>query len=107
MSLSSVAGRVARPRNSVYSATKHAVGAFSEALRQEMTGRSVRVGLVEPGMTTTEMTDNPRTGTVAAGMSRQDWLRAEDVARCIGFMVTQPAHAAVNEILVRPTAQEH
>ena len=107
VSLSSVAGRVARPRNSIYSATKHAVGAFSEALRQEMTGRSVRVGLVEPGMTTTEMTDNPTTGTVAAGMSRQDWLHAEDVARCIGFMVTQPAHAAVNEILVRPTAQEH
>nr|WP_055552286.1 SDR family NAD(P)-dependent oxidoreductase [Streptomyces sp. NBRC 110028] len=107
VTISSVAGRIARPRNSVYSATKHAVCAFSEALRQEVTGRAVRVGLVEPGMTTTEMTDNPTTGTVARGMPREDWLRAEDVARSIGFMVTQPAHAAVNEILVRPTAQEH
>jgi NADP-dependent 3-hydroxy acid dehydrogenase YdfG len=107
VSVSSVAGRVARPGNSVYSATKHAVGAFSEALRQEMTGRAVRVGLVEPGVTSTEMTDDPTTGSVAAGMPRQNWLHAEDVARCIGFMVTQPAHAAVNEVLVRPTAQEH
>ncbi|MGW2331348.1 SDR family oxidoreductase [Streptomyces sp. NPDC001700] len=51
--------------------------------------------------------DNPTTGTVAAGMPQEDWLHAEDIARCVGFMVTQPAHAAVNEILVRPTAQEH
>lgn len=106
VTISSVAGRVARPRNSVYSATKHAVGAFSEALRQEVTGRSVRVGLIEPGMTATEMTATPTTGTVAAGLPPQDWLHAEDIARCIGFMVAQPAHAAVNEILVRPTAQE-
>lgn len=106
VNVSSLAGRVARKNNSVYSATKHAVGAFSEALRQEVTGRGVRVGLVEPGMTTTEMATGA--GSAAArGLPRNTWLRAEDIARSIIFMITQPPHAAINEIMVRPTAQEH
>ncbi|MFG2137880.1 SDR family oxidoreductase [Streptomyces sp. NPDC048650] len=104
VTVSSVAGRVARKNNSVYSATKHAVCSFSESLRQEVTGRGVRVGLVEPGMTTTEMTIG---GGSAFGMPQENWLRAEDIARSIGFMVSQPAHVAINEIMVRPTAQEH
>ncbi|MGW7520746.1 SDR family oxidoreductase [Streptomyces sp. NPDC054796] len=108
VTVSSVAGRVPRKNNSVYSATKHAVGAFSEALRQEVTTRGVRVGLVEPGMTRTEMTMGAASSASAArGMPEETWLRADDIARAVLFMVTQPAHAAVNEIMVRPTAQEH
>ncbi|WAP59943.1 SDR family oxidoreductase [Streptomyces sp. S465] len=107
VNVSSTAGRVPRGNNSVYSATKHAVGAFSEALRQEVTARGVRVGLVEPGMTATELTTADWASAVARGMPRESWLRPEDIARSIAFMVTQPPHAAVNEILVRPTAQEH
>ncbi len=107
VTVSSVAGRVARAHNAVYSATKHAVVAFSEGLRQEVTARGVRVGLIEPGMTATEMTADSTTGAVARGMPRELWLRAEDIARSITFMVTQPPHAAINEILVRPTAQPH
>ena len=106
VNVSSLAGRIARRNNSVYSATKHAVGAFSEALRQEVTARSVRVGLVEPGMTTTEMATGAGSGA-ARGLPQQAWLRSEDVARCLTFMITQPAHAAVNEIMVRPVVQEH
>ncbi|WP_030607167.1 SDR family oxidoreductase [Streptomyces sclerotialus] len=106
VNISSVAGRVPRKNNSVYSASKHAVCSFSEALRQEMTGRGVRVGLVEPGVTVTEMTSGSQASS-ARGLPREDWLVAEDVARCVGFMVTQPARMAVNEITVRPTAQEH
>ncbi|MEU7641056.1 MULTISPECIES: SDR family oxidoreductase [unclassified Streptomyces] len=106
VTVSSVAGRVPRKDNSVYSATKHAVCSFSEALRQEVTGRGVRVGLVEPGMTTTEMTLGGQAAS-AHGMPRDAWLHAEDVARAIAFVVTQPARVAINEIMVRPTAQEH
>ncbi|CAM5350248.1 Oxidoreductase OS=Streptomyces antimycoticus OX=68175 GN=SSPO_093620 PE=3 SV=1 [Streptomyces antimycoticus] len=96
------------PGNSVYSATKHAVGAFSgRRCARRSTARGVRAGLVEPGMTVTEMTACDRTATVARGMARESWLRPEDIARAIAFMVVQPAHAAVNEIMVRPTAQEH
>ncbi|WP_102923067.1 SDR family oxidoreductase [Streptomyces noursei] len=105
VNVSSVAGRVPRKDNSVYSATKHAVCSFSEALRQEVTGRGVRVGLVEPGMTTTEMTVG-RQAASAHGLAEDTWLHAEDIARAIAFMVTQPARVAVNEITVRPTAQE-
>ncbi|GAB7029337.1 SDR family NAD(P)-dependent oxidoreductase [Streptomyces sp. NPDC021749] len=105
VTVSSVAGRVPRKDNSVYSATKHAVCSFSEALRQEVTGRGVRVGLVEPGMTTTEMTLGGQ-AAAAHGMPQESWLRAEDVARCLAFVITQPAHVAINEITVRPTAQE-
>ncbi|WP_328730855.1 SDR family NAD(P)-dependent oxidoreductase [Streptomyces caniferus] len=106
VTVSSVAGRVPRKDNSVYSATKHAVCSFSEALRQEVTGRQVRVGLVEPGMTTTEMPRGGSQAGAAHGMPPEAWLRAEDIARVITFMVTQPPHMAVNEITVRPTAQE-
>ncbi|MEV5986474.1 SDR family NAD(P)-dependent oxidoreductase [Streptomyces sp. NPDC052051] len=107
VNVSSVAGRVARKNNAVYSATKHAVCAFSEALRQEVTGRGVRVGLVEPGMTVTEMTTDASGYSSARDMPQEAWLRAEDLARAVTFMVTQPAHAAINEIMMRPTAQEH
>ncbi|MEU5211673.1 SDR family NAD(P)-dependent oxidoreductase [Streptomyces sp. NPDC020742] len=106
VNVSSVAGRVPRKDNSVYSATKHAVCSFSEALRQEVTARGVRVGLVEPGMTTTEMTLGAGQVGAAHGLPQDVWLRPEDLARAILFMITQPARAAVNEITVRPTAQE-
>lgn len=106
VNVSSVGGRVVRRNNAVYSATKHAVCTFSEALRQEVTARGVRVGLVEPGMTTTEMATGP--GRPAArDMPQEAWLHADDVARAIAFMTTQPPRAAINEIMVRPTAQEH
>ncbi|WP_079173815.1 SDR family NAD(P)-dependent oxidoreductase [Streptomyces monashensis] len=106
VNVSSVGGRVVRRNNGIYSATKHAVGAFSEALRQEVTGRGVRVGLIEPGLTATEMATGP--GSAAArGLPQNAWLHPEDIARAITFMITQPPHVAVNEIMVRPTAQEH
>ncbi|GAA0668764.1 SDR family NAD(P)-dependent oxidoreductase [Streptomyces malaysiensis subsp. malaysiensis] len=107
VNISSVAGRLARPGNAVYAATKHAVGALSESMRQEVTARGVRVGLVEPGMTATELTADSASASVARGMPPESWLRPEDIARAIAFMVTQPSRTAVNEILVRPTAQEH
>ena len=60
VNVSSVAGRVARAGSGAYNATKHAVGAFSEALRQEVTARHVRVGLVEPGAVDTELPGHNR-----------------------------------------------
>ena len=60
VNISSVAGRVARLGSGVYNATKHAVGAFSESLRQEVTGRHVRVSLVEPGAVATELVSHNR-----------------------------------------------
>src|SRR5918912_3617215 len=58
VNISSVAGRQARKGAGVYNASKWAVNAFSESLRQEVTGRGVRIGLVEPGAVATELTDH-------------------------------------------------
>jgi NADP-dependent 3-hydroxy acid dehydrogenase YdfG len=92
---SSVAGRRVIP-GSLYSCTKHAVTAMGEAARQDLHGSGVRVTVVEPGMTDTPFFENRPT----------DPLEAEDIARGVLYAVSQPPHVSVNEILIRPTAQQ-
>ncbi|HEX8158433.1 MAG TPA: SDR family oxidoreductase [Solirubrobacteraceae bacterium] len=91
---SSVAGRRALP-GSLYSATKHAVTAMAESLRQELNGSGVRVTSIEPGMVDTPFFDNRPTHALVPG----------DIARAVMFAVSQPPHVDVNEILVRPVSQ--
>jgi NADP-dependent 3-hydroxy acid dehydrogenase YdfG len=109
VNVSSVAGRVARNGSGVYNATKHAVGAFSESLRQEVTGRHVRVSLVEPGAVATELASHNRP-EVQEGMKQRfaamERMEAVDIAEVVEFIVTRPRRAAVNEVLIRPTEQE-
>jgi NADP-dependent 3-hydroxy acid dehydrogenase YdfG len=108
VNISSVAGRVVRRGSGVYNLTKHGVGAFSESLRQEVAPRHVRVALVEPGATDTELSSHNRPEVLAgikdrfAGVER---LQAEDIADAILYIVTRPRRAAVNEILIRPSQQ--
>jgi NADP-dependent 3-hydroxy acid dehydrogenase YdfG len=90
----SVAGRRALP-GSLYSATKWAVTAMGESLRQELNDTGVRVTLIEPGMVDTPFFEKPGEGR----------LQADDVARTVMFAVSQPQHVDVNEVLVRPVAQ--
>jgi len=109
VNISSVAGRMARKGSGVYNATKHGVGAFSESLRQEVTGRHVRVSLVEPGAVDTELQSHNRPKIereIRGRFEEMDILRSEDIADAIAYVVTRPRHVAVNEILVRPTQQE-
>jgi NADP-dependent 3-hydroxy acid dehydrogenase YdfG len=107
VNISSVAGRVARNGNGVYALTKHGAGAFSESLRQEVAGQYVRVSLVEPGATATELASHNRP-EVLASIRRQFGPRmdAADIADAITYIVTRPRHVAVNEMLIRPTEQE-
>jgi NADP-dependent 3-hydroxy acid dehydrogenase YdfG len=110
VNISSVAGRTARRGAGVYNASKWAVNAFSESLRQEVTGRGVRISLVEPGAVATELTDHitqpdARAASVQMYTSMRS-LQADDVARAIRYVVSQPPHVAINEVLVRPTDQE-
>ena len=92
---SSVAGRRALP-GSMYSCTKHAVTAMGEAARQDLHGTGVRVTLIEPGMTDTPFFEQRPT----------DALQDEDIARGVLYAISQPPHVDVNEILIRPTAQQ-
>ncbi len=92
---SSVAGRRVIP-GSMYSCTKHAVTAMGEAARQDLQGSGVRVTLIEPGMVDTPFFDNRPT----------DALNDDDIARAVMYAVSQPAHVDVNEILIRPIAQQ-
>ena len=109
VNVSSVAGRVARQGNGVYSATKFGVAAFSESLRQEVTRRHVRVSLIEPGAVSTELASHNRPEILEdmlATFGRMERMAAEDIAEAIVFTVTRPRHVAVNEVLIRPTEQE-
>jgi NADP-dependent 3-hydroxy acid dehydrogenase YdfG len=92
---SSLAGRRALP-GSLYSCTKFAVTAMGEAARLELNGTGVRVTIVEPGMVATPFFDEPPVGM----------LEADDIARAVMFAVSQPPHVDVNEMLIRPTAQD-
>jgi NADP-dependent 3-hydroxy acid dehydrogenase YdfG len=109
VNISSVAGRRAGAGTGVYNATKWAVGAFSEALRQEALHSNVRVTLIEPGMVTTELAShnkNPAVVKVIEQMqSELDPLTAEDIAESVHYAVTAPEHVSINEVLVRPTKQ--
>lgn len=106
---SSVAGRQVRLGSGVYNASKHAIGAFAEALRMEVTERHVRVGLIEPGAVDTELASHNRPEVqerVNARFASVERLQAVDIARAVAFMVTSPRHVAVNEMLIRPTGQQ-
>jgi NADP-dependent 3-hydroxy acid dehydrogenase YdfG len=109
VNISSVAGRVARNGSGVYNLTKHGVGAFSESMRQEVARRHVRVSLVEPGATATELAGHNRPEVLenlSAQFAGTERMQAEDIADAITYIVTRPRHVAVNEILIRPTEQE-
>ena len=107
VNISSVAGRAARIGNGVYSLTKFGVGAFSDSLRQEFAKRYLRVSLVEPGATATELASHNRPEVLESlrGQFGQR-MAAEDIADAITYIVTRPRHVALNEILIRPTEQE-
>jgi NADP-dependent 3-hydroxy acid dehydrogenase YdfG len=107
VNISSVAGRVARNGSGVYNLTKHGVGAFSESLRQELAKRYVRVSLVEPGATATELAGHNRPEVLDSIRNQfGQRMEAEDIADAITYIVTRPRHVAVNEMLIRPTEQE-
>ncbi|MFF3573970.1 SDR family oxidoreductase [Nocardia jiangxiensis] len=102
--VSSLSGRVHRADSAVYTATKHAVNAFGECVRQEVADRDVRVCTVEPAAVDTEFFA-PGVLQRRRANSSLTPLRPQDVADTIGYMVSRPAHVAISELLVRPARQ--
>ncbi len=111
VNVGSVAGRRPFHGGAVYSATKFAVRALSEGLRAELSPRDgIRVTDVQPGVVDTELGDHVsdeemRRGFAAAWGERTK-LQAADIARAIVYVVAQPPHVNVNEVLIRPTEQD-
>jgi NADP-dependent 3-hydroxy acid dehydrogenase YdfG len=108
VNISSIAGRVAWNGYGVYNMTKFGVNGFTEALRQEVTKRHVRVGVLEPGGVATEL------GSHNSGAARDDIdsfyqttevLAAEDIADGVSYMVTRPRHTSIGELWIMPTDQ--
>lgn len=109
VNISSVAGRQVKAGYSGYNASKWAVGAFSESLRQEVTKQHIRVTVIEPGMVATELREHITDPEVRKAQQEAERsimpLRGEDIAAIIIFALTQPEHVSISEILVRPTQQ--
>jgi clavulanate-9-aldehyde reducatase len=110
VNVSSVAGRQATFGAAVYNLTKWGVVGFSEALRQEALNSNIRVTAIEPGFVDTELQGHNEHPMVveATEKMRQDIgkvLESEDIARAILYVVSQPEHVNINEVLIRPTGQ--
>jgi 3-hydroxy acid dehydrogenase / malonic semialdehyde reductase len=108
VNLCSIAGHYTYSGGAVYCATKHAVKAFTRVLREETAGRNIRVMQISPGMVDTEFStvrfkgDKRIADSVYAGMNP---LTAEDVARMMTFMLDQPRHVVIDEIITMPQDQ--
>ena len=109
VNISSVAGRSANAGSAVYNLTKFGVGAFSEALRQEVSGAGIRTTVIEPGFVDTELQGHNE-GPVLEAIEKMresmpEVLQAEDIASAILYAVSAPQRMDVNEVLIRPTGQ--
>ncbi len=109
INISSVAGRKVMPGSAVYSATKFAVRAFSEGLRNELAPEfNIRVTAIEPGAVATELTDTITDEDIMENMKAMldiETLQSEDIAESILYALQQPKHVNVQELLVMPTEQ--
>jgi NADP-dependent 3-hydroxy acid dehydrogenase YdfG len=108
--LGSSVGRHISPFSSMYGSAKSGVHMLTESLRRLLGPRGVRVSLLEPGIVKSEFQD-------AAGYDRESFgkfmdsispvLAPEDISRLVMFIVSQPAHVCVNDVMIRPTRQEY
>jgi NADP-dependent 3-hydroxy acid dehydrogenase YdfG len=110
VNISSVAGRIVFPAGSIYCATKHAVTAFSDGLRQELSQRyNIKVTCIEPGVVSTELpntiTDKSLESFVES-VKEMESIKAEDIANAIIYSIDSPPYLNINEILLRPLSQE-
>ncbi len=109
VNISSIAGRQAWANFAAYNMTKFGVNGFTEALRQEITKKHVRVGVLEPGAVETELISH-NNETVADALAVSDAenipekLQPEDVAESIAFMVTRHRRSSIAELWAMPTS---
>jgi NADP-dependent 3-hydroxy acid dehydrogenase YdfG len=109
INVSSVAGHRVGPGFAVYAATKYAVRALSEGLRQEVKPYNIRTTVISPGAVATELPNSvtdPDAGARIRKFYGEVAIPADSFARAVAFAITQPEDVDINEILFRPTRQE-
>lgn len=107
VNMGSIAGFHTYANGAVYAGTKHAVKAISGALRLELNGTALRVSEIDPGMVETEFSivrlkDEDKAKTVYKGMTP---LTGRDIAECVYFIASRPAHVNVDHLIIMPTDQ--
>jgi NADP-dependent 3-hydroxy acid dehydrogenase YdfG len=110
INVSSVAGHKVRAGGAVYAATKHAVRALSEGLRQEVKPYDIRTTVISPGVVVTELPNSATEPDVAANLRKmygEIGIPADSFARAVVYAMSQPEDVDINEILFRPTRQEY
>ncbi len=108
--IGSVVGRHISPFSAVYGATKFAVHALAEGLRREVGPKGIRVSLVEPGVVISGFQDGAGYSDEMVQTFEDKFgplLRGDDVANAIHYIVTQPPHVHISDIMVRPTRQDY
>jgi len=108
INIGSTAGKEVYPRGNVYCASKHAVDAINQGMRIDLNAYGIRVGAVNPGLVETEFSnvrfkgDSTKANSVYRGFQP---LKPEDIANIIYFVISQPAHVNIADLIVMPTAQ--
>lgn len=108
--IGSVVGRHISPFSAVYGATKFAVHALAEGLRRELGPKGIRVSLVEPGIVVSGFQEGAGYGDDMVKIFDEKFgplLHGEDVANAIRYIVDQPPHVHISDIMVRPTRQDY
>lgn len=108
--IGSVVGRHISPFSAVYGSTKFAVHGLAEGLRREIGPKGVRVTLVEPGIVISGFQDGAGYDDTQVRRFRENFgplTESNDVANAIHFVVSQPPHVHVSDIMVRPTRQDY
>ena len=105
VNVASIGAHTVYPTAAIYCATKFAVRAISDGLRMEELGGDIRVTVISPGTTASELADSITDPAAADGMKsfREQVIPAEAIARAIAYAIAQPQEVDVSEIVVRPT----
>jgi NADP-dependent 3-hydroxy acid dehydrogenase YdfG len=107
VNITSLAGRKGGPQTNAYSGSKHAANSMTDAMRQELGGKNIRVSILMPGATTTEVGDgisDPNwRQAIQAHVSKEGAVKPEEIGQTIVFMLSLPRNAHISEISVRPT----
>lgn len=107
VNITSLAGRKGGPETNAYSASKHAANSLTDAMRQELGNRNIRVAILMPGATSTEVADsisNPNwRKAIQAHVSKEGAVQPSEIGETIVFMLAMPRHVNISEISIRPT----